>query len=116
MSGLDEFHSADKSFIFLNAILQRMSTRISCLCMIFMCYRITLKLINKLHIFIRYKEDSWSVEVTLSYEIFFKTDETGCSRSDQEVIKLFSCSTQPSRKFILLLNVKMPTIISRIND
>ena len=38
-----------------------------------------------------------------------------------EVIKLFSCSAQPSLKFILLINVKMPTIvgiltfISRIN-
>ena len=38
-----------------------------------------------------------------------------------EVIKLFSCSTQLSPKFILLINVKMPTIVgiltfmSRIN-
>ena len=38
-----------------------------------------------------------------------------------EVIKLFSCSTQLSMKFIMLINVKMPTIvgiltfISRIN-
>ena len=44
------------------------------------------------------------------------------SRSGPEVIKLFSCSTQQSMKFILLINVKMPTIvgfltfISRIND
>ena len=28
-----------------------------------------------------------------------------------EVIKLFPCSTQPSTKFILLINVKMPTIV-----
>ena len=28
-----------------------------------------------------------------------------------EVIKLFSCSTQMSTKFILLLDVKMPTIV-----
>ena len=28
-----------------------------------------------------------------------------------EVIKLFPCSTQLSMKFILLLNVKMPTIV-----
>ena len=28
-----------------------------------------------------------------------------------EVIKLFSYSTQPSTKFILLINVKMPTIV-----
>ena len=40
---------------------------------------------------------------------------------DSEVIKLFSCSAQLRLKFILLINVKMPTIvgiltfISRIN-
>ena len=28
-----------------------------------------------------------------------------------EVIKLFSCSTQQSTKYILLINVKMPTIV-----
>ena len=28
-----------------------------------------------------------------------------------EVVKLFSCSTQLSTKFILLINVKMPTIV-----
>ena len=28
-----------------------------------------------------------------------------------DVIKLFSCSTQLSTKFILLINVKMPTIV-----
>ena len=28
-----------------------------------------------------------------------------------EVIKLFSCSTQLSMKFFLLVNVKMPTIV-----
>ena len=28
-----------------------------------------------------------------------------------EVIKLFSCSTQLSMKFIMLINVKMPTIV-----
>ena len=42
-------------------------------------------------------------------------------RPGPEVIKLFSCSTQLSTKFILLINVKMPTIfgiltfISRLN-
>ena len=33
------------------------------------------------------------------------------TRSDPKVIKLFSCSTQLSTKFILLINVKMPTIV-----
>ena len=28
-----------------------------------------------------------------------------------EVIKLFSCSTQLSAKFIVLINVKMPTVV-----
>ena len=28
-----------------------------------------------------------------------------------EVIKLFSCSTQPSMEFSLLINMKMPTIV-----
>ena len=32
-------------------------------------------------------------------------------RPGPEVIKLFSCSTQLSMKFSLLINVKMPTIV-----
>ena len=42
-------------------------------------------------------------------------------RPGPEVIKLFSCSTQLRLKFILLINVKMPTVVgiltfmSRIN-
>ena len=32
-------------------------------------------------------------------------------KSGPEVIKLFSCSTQLSIKFFLLINVKMPTIV-----
>ena len=31
--------------------------------------------------------------------------------TDPEVIKLFPCSTQQRTKFILLVNVKMPTIV-----
>ena len=38
-----------------------------------------------------------------------------CNKKDRspgpEVIKLFSCSTQLSMKFFLLLNVKMPTVV-----
>ena len=33
------------------------------------------------------------------------------TNSGPEVIKLFSCSTQLSMKFFLLINVKMPTIV-----
>ena len=33
------------------------------------------------------------------------------SHPGPEVIKLFSCSTQLSMKFFLLINVKMPTIV-----
>ena len=32
-------------------------------------------------------------------------------RAGPEIIKLFSCSTQLSMKFFLLINVKMPTIV-----
>ena len=35
-------------------------------------------------------------------------------RSGPEVIKLFPCSTQLSMKFILLINVKMPTIVDSL--
>ena len=34
-----------------------------------------------------------------------------CVKSGLKVIKLFSCSTELSTKFILLINVKMPTIV-----
>ena len=37
--------------------------------------------------------------------------EEPTSRSGPEVIKLFSCSTQLSMNFFLLINVKMPTIV-----
>ena len=37
---------------------------------------------------------------------------TFCVNSGPEVIKLFPCSTQLSTKFILLINVKMPTIVA----
>ena len=33
------------------------------------------------------------------------------SESGLEVLKLFSCSTQVSMEFFLLINVKMPTIV-----
>ena len=33
------------------------------------------------------------------------------TRTGPEFIKLFSCSNQLSMKFILLINVKMPTIV-----
>ena len=36
---------------------------------------------------------------------------SGPLKTGPEVIKLFSCSTQLSTKFILLINVKMPTIV-----
>ena len=37
--------------------------------------------------------------------------KTSIQLPDPEVIKLFSCSTQPIIKFIMLINVKMPTIV-----
>ena len=50
-----------------------------------------------------------------------QTEEIGQCCPGPEVIKLFSCSAQLRLKFILLINVKMPTIVgiltymSRIN-
>ena len=44
--------------------------------------------------------------MTLSEQELFSQTRTGA-----EGIKLFSCSTQLSTKFILFINVKMPTII-----
>ena len=41
---------------------------------------------------------------------FNKDRELSTIRTGPEVIKLFSCSTQLSMKFFLLINVKMPTI------
>ena len=52
---------------------------------------------------------------------YYKGTSNGSRSSGPEVIKLFSYSTQLSTKFILLINVKMPTdvgiltIISMIN-
>ena len=48
--------------------------------------------------------------------LFFKGRPFGrgpCQRkkTGPEVIKLFSCSTQLSMKFFMLINVKMPTIV-----
>ena len=47
--------------------------------------------------------------------VIFKTDFSNAPMNEispgPEVIKLFSCSTQLSTKFILLINVKMPTIV-----
>ena len=37
---------------------------------------------------------------------------SNCLNPGSEVIKLFSSSTQMSTKFILLINIKMPTIVS----
>ena len=44
--------------------------------------------------------------------MFKIADKKHVPRSGPEVIKLFSCSTQLSRKFFLLINVKMPTIVA----
>ena len=38
-------------------------------------------------------------------------DRLNTGRPGPEVIKLFSCSTQLSMKFFLLINVKMPTVV-----
>ena len=42
----------------------------------------------------------------------YSPPSTDSRRSGPEGIKLFPCSTQLSTKFILLINVKMPTIVA----
>ena len=54
---------------------------------------------------LRYRMGKNLVEVKYSVSI------STIGLSGPEVIKLFSCSTQLSTKFILLINVKMPTIV-----
>ena len=39
------------------------------------------------------------------------SEKIGAAKSGPEVIKFFSCSTQLSMKFSLLINMKMPTIV-----
>ena len=65
----------------------------------------------------------WNIQV--SYAQYMFKDEVSMPNLRHlppEVIKLFSCSTQLNTKFVLLINVKMPTIvgiltfISRINS
>ena len=43
--------------------------------------------------------------------MFEKFIRNSFSRPGPEVIKLFSCSTQLSMNFFLLINVEMPTIV-----
>ena len=55
----------------------------------------------------------YSGNVIIFKQLFrFRSGPTFCpARSGPEIIKLFSCSTQLIIKFIMLINVKMPTII-----
>ena len=43
--------------------------------------------------------------------LFGRFGVSNIMKPSPEVMKLFSCSTQLSSKFILLINVKMPTIV-----
>ena len=53
------------------------------------------------------------LSLTLTYPVYktVKIQISWLLRSGPKVIKLFSYTTQLSTKFILLLNVKMPTIV-----
>ena len=48
-------------------------------------------------------------DVVSSHEVWVSASESGTP--GLKVIKLFSCSTQLRLKFILLINVKMPTFV-----
>ena len=63
----------------------------------FLCY---------FYLFFSFTERSISISPVA---IYFTIDRHFCTGS--EVIKLFSCSTELSMKFFLLINVKMPTIV-----
>ena len=52
-----------------------------------------------------------SLSPTKLFLIFHDEPEMLTSLPGPEVIKLFSCSTQLSMTFFLLINVKMPTIV-----
>ena len=52
-----------------------------------------------------------SGECCYFYCIFIEKSVNKLCRPGPEVIKLFSCSTQFSMKFFLLINVKMPTMV-----
>ena len=59
-----------------------------------------------------YRNQIASSEADLDLQGFFsKKDKSGLLRPGPEVIKLFACSTQLSMKFIMLINVKMPTSV-----
>ena len=50
------------------------------------------------------------MQTLMKYLILWNIVFTVCQSTGRKVIKLFSCSNQLSTKFILLINVKMPTI------
>ena len=54
--------------------------------------------------------NEWANNVDLD-EAAYSDQRVNNEDSDPEVIKLFSCSTQLSMKFFLVINVKMPTTV-----
>ena len=56
-------------------------------------------------------EGGWYVWSLFCDAVLSVLSSFSVERAGPEVIKLFSCSTQRSTKFILLINVKMPTIV-----
>ena len=57
--------------------------------------------------------NKWALDAVFIWSYDFLVKKSALSRaiSGPEVIKLFSCSTQLSMKFSLLINMKMPTIV-----
>ena len=54
------------------------------------------------------------IKIYLSYFIFKRYDVCSLIRLGPKVIKLFPYSIQLSTKFILLINVKMPTVVGTL--
>ena len=53
--------------------------------------------------------------LVLTYTYFYMQFQVDSKGAGPGVIKLFSCSTQMSTKFILLIDINMPTFISMVN-
>ena len=56
-------------------------------------------------------ERPWVLSLLVALCCVLEQDTLASQSTGPKVIKLFSCSAQLSLKFILLINVKMPTIV-----
>ena len=68
-------------------------------------------LMIKSHLIYDVKKSSRSFEISIFLTIYFISSVSDCAlKPGLTVIKLFSCSTQLSMTFMLLIDAKMPTL------